>query len=150
MSEEESPHYRTVRQHTGAEFEGNLANRNRGEQVPGVQAVDSRDQSTPESQRSGQQGSSTARSPVGIASFFNSPRPKDNVVLVGAPGRKRPKKVAESRTVNYNGKALTVFKGTSAAEDAGVAGRTAGGRRAPPAPHLYGARGGGREGAQWR
>ena len=102
------PSYRTLSSHTGAEFEGNtVTNRNSGERVPGVEPVNARE---PEPQRRSQ-----ARAD-GITAFFSRPREED-VELVGAAGRKRPKKVAASKVINVKGKPLTIYQGTSAVED---------------------------------
>jgi hypothetical protein len=42
MSDEQQPIYRMLRTHEGADYEGQLVNRNRGEVVPGVIPVNAR------------------------------------------------------------------------------------------------------------
>ena len=98
------PYVRVRTTHTGAEFEGQLLNRNRGVHRPDVQEVDGREEPA------------TVGRPRGIAAFLSGTQGGDDAPEQNGR-RVRQKAPQSTQVIEYKGQQLTVYKGTHAAED---------------------------------
>ena len=108
---EAAPRYRVGSSHSGADFEaGRLGHRN-GEAPNDDAEHEVVNAHEPEPTRSGSGAGQRS-----IDSFLSGAA-SENEWSAGAPGRKKQKKAVETEQFSYQGRQLTIFKGTHAAED---------------------------------